>query len=291
MPAEIKTVSISDILYPEPLRTIKDAPQFFYYLGELKPDENCFAVVGTRMCSPYGKEVALEIAGDLSRTGLTLVSGLAPGIDTFVHQAVVERGGRTIAVLGTGLDETSIYPQTNLGLARKILETGGALISEYPAGSHGSKITFPARNRIISGLSSGVLVIEAKERSGSLITARWARKQGRKVFAVPGPIHSLNSKGCHYLIKHGAQLVESADDVLRELNIAGSKQKNEPILGNTTEENSILAALKENTLDIDKIIETTGLPADKITSALSILEIEGKVKNLGGNIWAMKFSH
>ena len=219
MPEEIKTTSVNDASYPELLKEIKYAPQILYYRGELPARENCFAVVGTRTCSAYGRELALKIAGDLAEAGLTIVSGLAYGIDSFAHQAAMERGGRTIAVLGTGLDEKSIYPQPNLTLAQRIIETGGALVSEYPAGTAGSKISFPRRNRIISGLSLGVLIVEAKERSGSLITARWARRQKKQVFALPGQVHSLNSKGCHYLIKHGAKLVESAEDILKELNL------------------------------------------------------------------------
>ena len=220
MSNEIQEISINDENYPKSLKEIKDAPKVLYYIGSLsKPDEKIFAIVGTRLCSSYGKQVALEIAGDLAEAGLTIVSGLAPGIDTFSHQATLERKGRTIAVLGTGLDEKSLYPKDNIKLSRKIVETGGCLISEYPPGTPGSKITFPQRNRIVSGLSLGVLVIEAKQKSGALITANLAFEQKRKVFAVPGPIHSSNSKGCHYLIKKGAKLVESASDILKELNL------------------------------------------------------------------------
>ena len=223
MVEEIKTISIKDSNYPELLKKIKGAPEVLYYRGCLPQAESRgFAVVGARLCSPYGKQVALEIAGDLAESGLTIVSGLAPGIDTASHWAAVERKKRTIAVLGTGVDEKSIYPKENIKLAQKIIETGGCLISEYLPGTPGSKITFPQRNRIISGLSLGVLVVEAKERSGALITAEWARKQGRKVFAVPGPIHSLNSKGPHYLIKNGAKLVETSEDILQELNLSNN---------------------------------------------------------------------
>ncbi len=288
MPEEIKTISIEDKNYPKALKEIKDPPGVLYYRGEILPEENCFAIVGTRRFSPYGKQVALEIAGDSAEAGLTIVSGLAPGIDSFAHQAVIERGKRTIAVLGTGLDEKSIYPQSNLKLAEKILETGGCLISEYPPGTPGSNFTFPQRNRIISGLSLGVLVVEAKQKSGALITANWAKKQGRKVFAVPGPIHSLNSKGCHYLIKNGAKLVESANDILKELNLGCLKLHfKQGVVGETGEENLILEALKEEALDIDKIIEKTKLSAAEVASTLAILEIKGKVRNLGGNIYAI----
>ena len=286
MTEEIKTISIEDKEYPKLLKEIKNPPEILYLRGEILPEENCFAIVGTRRCSDYGKQVALEIAGDLAEAGLTIVSGLAPGIDTFCHQATIERNKRTIAVLGTGLDEKSIYPQSNLKLAEKILKTRGALISEYLPGTPGSKFTFPNRNRIISGLSLGVLVIEAKEKSGALITADWAKKQKRLVFAIPGPIHSSNSKGCHYLIKHGAKLVENANDILKELNLP-SIMKSEPIGGGNEEENLILKTLLEESLYIDKIIERTNLPAQKVISILAILEIKDKVRNLGGNVYAL----
>jgi len=214
---EIKTTTTEDKEYPKLLKEIPESPKTLYFRGKILPTENCFAIVGTRRCSDYGKQMALEIGRDLVELGFTIVSGLAEGIDTYSHLAAVEREKRTIAVLGTGLDEKSIYPQSNLKLVKKILETGGCLISEYPPGTHGTKFTFPERNRIISGMSLGVLVIEAKKRSGSLITAMWAKRQGKKVFAVPGPVHSPGSKGCHYLIKKGAILVENANDILKKL--------------------------------------------------------------------------
>ena len=189
---EIKKVSIKEKQYPELLKKISEPPKILYFRGKLLPTENCFAIVGTRHCSDYGKQMVLEIGGDLAESGFTIVSGLAEGIDTHAHLSAVKKEKRTIAVLGTGLDEKSIYPQTNLKLVKKILETGGCLISEYPPGTRGSKFTFPERNRIISGMSLGVLVVESKRKSGSLITAMWAKRQGKKVFAVPGHIHSLN---------------------------------------------------------------------------------------------------
>ena len=285
---EIKTINIQDKNYPKLLKEIKDPPEILYVRGEILPDDSFFAVVGTRMASSYGKQVALEIAGDLAEAGLTIVSGMAPGIDTFCHQAALERKKRTIAVLGTGVDEKSIYPQSNLKLAEKILKTGGALISEYPPGTPGSKFTFPQRNRIISGLSLGVLVVEAKQKSGALITAHHAFSQNRKVFAVPGPIHSSNSKGPHYLIKKGAKLAENANDILRELNLPFPRfHLGKEIKGENEGENLILGVLKEGALDVDKIIEKTNLPASKVASTLAILEIKGKVRNLGGNIYAI----
>jgi DNA processing protein len=287
---EINKISIEDKEYPKLLKEIKNPPKILYYLGEIKATENCFAIVGTRRYSSYGKQVALEIAGDLAEAGLTIVSGFALGIDTSAHQATIERGKRTIAVLGTGLDEKSIYPRSNLKLVEKILETGGCLISEYLPGTHGSEFTFPQRNRIISGLSLGALVVEAKEKSGALITANFAFSQKRKVFAIPGPIYSSNSRGPHLLIKKGAKLVENADDILKELNLPGLKPDVRPLVGETKEENLILEVLKEEALEIDKIIEKTKLPAATVASAIAILEIRDKVKNLGGSVYAISHS-
>jgi DNA processing protein len=287
MDRDIKTVSIKDSKYPKLLKKIKNPPKVIYYIGEIKPKEDCFAIVGTRRYSSYGKQVATEVAGDLAGAGLTIVSGLAPGIDTFAHQAVVERKKRTIAVLGTGLSEKTIYPKSNLGLAKKIIENGGGLISEYPPETRGTKFTFPQRNRIISGLSLGTLVIEAKEKSGALITADYAFSQKRKVFAIPGSVYSSNSRGPHILIKKGAKLAENADDILKELNLSHLKSGVKKIEGENPEENSILEILKEGGLDVDKIIEKSGLSVASAVRTLAILEIKGKVKNLGNNIYAI----
>jgi len=283
---EIKSLSIKDKNYPLPLKKIKDPPRVLYFLGKIQEKENCLAVVGTRRCSSYGKEAAFKIVSDLVESGLTIVSGFAPGIDTIAHKTAIEKGKRTIAVLGTGLDRKSIYPKENLKLVEKMLESGGALISEFKPGTHGTKYTFPKRNRIISGLSLGVLVIEARLRSGSLITAEYAKEQKRKIFALPGPIFSQTSKGCHFLIKNGAKLVESAEDILEELGMNKLRVKKEKVEGKTSQESLILEALKEGALNIEKIIEKTKLSPSRVASLLSILEIEGKVKNLGGNIFS-----
>lgn len=288
MSDKIEKISITDKVYPERLKRIKNPPEILYVKGRILPTESCFAIVGTRRCSNYGKQTALEIAGDLTEAGMVIVSGLATGIDTLVHLAAVERGKRTIAVLGTGLDEESFYPRSNLVLAKRILATGGCLISEYPPGIRGTKFTFPNRNRIISGLSLGVLVVEAKNRSGALITAKWAKKQGKSVFAIPGSIHSLNSKGCHYLIKRGATLVENANDILGELSLKCLKfDFKHRVRGDTNEEILILKSLYKEPLYVDKIIEKTGLTTAIVASTLAILEIKGKVRNLGGNTYAI----
>jgi DNA processing protein len=287
---DIKKNSIDDKNFPRLLKEIKSAPKVLYYIGELRYEENCIAMVGTRRYSSYGKQIALEMAADLAEAGLTVVSGLAPGIDTFCHEAVVTRKKRTIAVLGTGLDRKSIYPQSNLKLAEKIVLNGGCLVSEYPPETRGTNFTFPQRNRIVSGLSLGVVIVEAKEKSGSLITAQCAKSQGRKIFAVPGQIYSSNSKGSHKLIKEGAKLVENANDILSELNSIPElklRAQNNVVSGENEEENLILNILKENSLYIDKIIEETKLPAPVVARTLAILEIRCKIRNLGSNIFAL----
>ena len=284
-------IKIESQLYPKKLKNIPSPPKILYVKGKILPKENCFAIVGARKCSTYGKQIASEIASRLCEAGFTIVSGLAPGIDTASHLAIVEKQQRTIAVLGTGLDEKTIYPQQNLKLAEKILEYGGALVSEYPPGTRGTRFSFPQRNRIISGLSAGILVVEAKEKSGALITAKFAKTQKRKIFAVPGPVYSLNSKGCHYLIKNGATLTESVDDILEKLNLPSlnsrTKQLSNDKNGSTKEEQLILDALKEEALYIDKITEKTKLNTANASGTLAILEIKGKVKNLGGNTFAL----
>jgi len=286
---EVKQISIEDKNYPESLKKIANAPKVLYYIGNFIPNENCLAIVGTRHPSPYGQQATLQIAGELADAGVTVVSGMAPGIDTFAHKICVERGKRTVAILGTGLDEKSIYPQQNLELAKKIIESGGCLISELPPGTRGSKFSFPKRNRIISGLSLGVLVVEAKEKSGSLITADYAKIQMRKVFALPGSVFSLNSKGPNRLIKEGAKLVDDADDILKELNLplAAARGKLQELIAENKEEHLILVALKEESLYIDKIIERTKLNAPIVASTLALMEISGKIRNLGGNIYSL----
>ena len=216
---EIRKISIKDKQYPEELRKIDNPPLNLFYKGNLPQTKSRgFAIVGSRKYSFYGKQITLKIGSDLAEAGLIIISGLAPGIDTFAHLAAVRKNKPTIAVLGTGIDEKSIYPKSNIELSRQIIKTGGCLISEYPPGTPGNQTNFPERNRIVSGLSLGVLVVEAQQKSGTLITARWAKKQKKKIFAVPGQIYSLNSKGCHYLIKNGAKLVEESNDILSEFN-------------------------------------------------------------------------
>lgn len=292
---EIKKVKITDKDYPEAIKTLSDAPEILYYRGTLPTkNEVCVAVVGTRRPSDYGKQVTLEISGELADAGVTVVSGMAPGIDTFAHRACVERGKRTIAVLGTGLDEKTLYPQQNLQLSRDILKHGGCLISEYPPGAPGYAGNFPQRNRLVVALSTAVVVVEAKEQSGSLITANLTKMQKKKLLAVPGQIYMANASGPNKLIKEGAQLIENAQDVLAVLEIDNSRMvsgtDNSPLipLGElSVPEKLIFTALKEEALYIDKIIEKTKLSAPTAASTLALMEISGKVRNLGGNTYSL----
>lgn len=215
MNKKIKTIKINNKLYPEKLRKIENPPKQIYILGDEKIlNDFSIAIVGCRLCSEYGKKMAQSIAYNLAKYQINVISGLALGIDTNAHIGCLMNKGKTIAVLGNGLD--MIYPTENINLADEILENGGAIISEYPIGVRPKKENFPERNRIISGLSNGVVVIEAKERSGSLITVECALNQGKDVFAVPGNINSLNSTGTNNLIKEGAKITTCVNDILEE---------------------------------------------------------------------------
>jgi len=285
---EIQEITIEDKDYPDSLKKIKNPPKVLYYRGSfIKEDEKLFSIVGTRIPSDYGKEVTSKISFELAESGVTIISGMAPGIDTIAHKSAVEKGMRTIAVLGTGLDEKSIYPKNNIDLSREIIKNGGCLISELPPGTRGSTFTFPKRNRIISGLSLGVLVIEAKEKSGSLITAKYAKEQGKKLFAVPGSIFSSNSKGPNQLIKEGATMLLSTNDILKELQLSPIINKLS-VSSKNSQEQLIIDKLKEEPLSIDKIIEKTGLSPSAVATKLALMEISGTIRNLGGNIYALK---
>ncbi len=292
---DIKTINIDDSNYPESLKKISDAPKVLYYRGNCISNEPCFGVVGTRRPSPYGQQATLQIAGELADAGLTIVSGMAPGIDTFAHTICVEKNRRTIAVLGTGLDEKSMYPQQNLALSRKIILAGGCLISEFAPGTPGYPNNFRKRNRIVSALSLGILVVEAKEKSGSLITAGYAKMQKKKLFAVPGPIYTLNSKGPNGLIKEGATLVESAKDILDVLALNGvegleitpQKGSQKLFAAENNTEALILNVLQQEPMYIDTIIKKTELPPAQIATNLALMEISGKIRNLGGNVYSI----
>lgn len=286
MPSEkIKTIKKSAKEYPKVLKEISNAPKQLYVRGELpkNPDMN-FAIVGTRAASEYGKTLAFKIAKELSELGFNIVSGLALGIDTQAHLGALTGKGSTIAVLGSGIDDASIFPKENLNLAKKIVDSGGAVISEYEPKAKSEIWYFPERNRIISGLSLGVLVVEAPEKSGALITARMALEQNREVFAIPGSLFSKNSVGANNLIKSGAKMVTLIDDILEELNLAGLKIKKEEDKKEklNPEEKLIFSIVEKEPVHIDKICEIAKLPANQVLSIISILEIQGIIKNIGG---------
>jgi DNA processing protein len=279
---KIGLVAIFDKGYPKLLTHISSPPFLLYVKGSVETwKSKCFGVVGTRALSEYGKRATPHITLDLARAGFTIVSGLATGIDTLAHKAALEAGAKTIAVLGTGIDEKTLYPQLNLPLARKIVEKEGAVISEYAPGTHGTKFSFPQRNRIISGLSKGVLVVEADHISGAMITAKCALEQNRDVFAMPGSIFAKTSEGANELIKKGAKLVACADDILEEYGLESKKMK-KIIRGESPEEEKILTALAGGPATADDIIRKTGLGAPQVNATLMIMEIGKKIKNLGG---------
>jgi DNA processing protein len=279
---KIKAITCDSPAYPQRLKEIYDYPPVLYIRGNLlSEDESCLAVVGTRRATVYGRQVTEEIVTDLARNGITIVSGLARGIDSIAHRAALEVGARTIAVFACGLD--IVYPAENAKLAREILERG-TLISEYPLGTKPKADNFPRRNRIMSGLSLGVLVIEAGESSGALITANQALEQNREVFAVPGSILSPASRGTNHLIQEGAKLVRNYIDILEELNLTIMAQQLEmkELLPVDETESLLLKQLSREPTHIDDICRHSGLTAASVSSMLTMMELKGMVKQVGG---------
>ena len=275
--------------FPRLLREIPDPPTLLFVRGQLQPmDALSIAIVGTRSASQYGRAQAGRFARGLARAGLTIVSGLARGIDATAHSGALEVGGRSIAVLSSGVQE--IYPPEHLELAED-LARHGALLSEMPPGTRPKPGMFPRRNRLISGLCVGTIVIEAAERSGALITARLAGEQGREVFAVPGMVSSPNARGCHQLIRDGATLVQGPEDVLDALGplvesveIAADRQiRNASELGLEDHEQTILQSIATEPTDINAVIVASGLPTPRVLSALSVLEMRRLVRRVSGN--------
>ncbi|MDP2820634.1 MAG: DNA-processing protein DprA [bacterium] len=300
MDFEIKTIGIEDENYPELLKKIPNPPKKLFYRGQpfsvvvgsdpttTATPERCIAIVGSRNPTAYGKQVALEFSRFLSKNGLIIVSGLAMGIDAIAHQGCLETNSRTIAVLGSGIDDKTITPARNKNLAKQILEKGGLILSEYPEGTPGLSHHFPARNRIIAGLSLGILVVEAKEKSGALITADFGLKYKRKVFAIPGTIYSPLSKGCNKLIQANAILANEPKDILDNLGISEKEQKKLEMKFSSPFEKLICEVLQEKPLSIEEIIAKSRQPAEKILQNLVLLEMEDKIQNLGGNIYSIK---
>ncbi len=268
--------------YPKLLAEIPDPPPVLYVRGELKlEDAWAVAVVGTRRASTYGREVTRRLVSVLAQSGVTIVSGLARGIDAVAHQTALEAGGRTIAVLGCGID--LVYPPEHRELARRIAAQG-ALVSEYPLGTQPEPGNFPPRNRIISGLSLGVVITEAGRDSGALITADYAAEQGRDVFAVPGSILSAGCAGTNRLIQDGAKPVLDAADILQELNLTMVAEQKEArqVLPTTETEALILAHLSAEPVHVDDLTRAVGLPVAQVTSTLALMELKGMVRQVGG---------
>jgi len=286
---KIEIITIQSEDYPPQLKEIASAPPVLYVRGEKEILSNkSIAVVGSRKFTSYGERAAQSLCRDLVRSGLAIVSGLALGIDAIAHRTALDSDGKTVAVLGTGIDDATIYPRENFNLARQILENGGALICEYPPRTPSLKQNFPARNRIMAGLSIGTLVIEAAAGSGSLITADYALEFNREILAVPGDIFSLQSIGANELIKKGAKLVQSSADILEEMNMKTSGRESRPLEAQkiyepkTKEDKSIWNILSNEPLHVDRISKMTKLNPATVNSVLSVLEVEGAVRNIGG---------
>lgn len=284
----IKTVVLGEKPYPELLAQIYNPPAVLYYKGSLEAkNKYALGVVGSRKFTSYGQRVAEKIVRDLAGWNVTIASGLAVGIDAIAHTACLENNGITFAILGSGLDRQSIYPSLNRYLAEKIAASGGALISEFSPGTPPLRHHFPQRNRIISGLADGTLVIEAQKKSGALITAECALEQNREVFAVPGNIYSPNSEGTNNLIKKGGRVVTSAEDIIETLDLTRlTNYSNNEIQPETEEEKKILACLQNEPVHINNIIKISGLNAAAAGGTLTLMEIKGLVRNLGGMTYA-----
>lgn len=286
----IKLITVEDPGYPSLLLEIFNRPPLLFAKGDLIKKQNfSVAIVGSRRATSYGRMVAEELARGLSQKGITVTSGLARGVDSAAHKGALEDEGGTIAVVGCGLD--IIYPPENKKLFTEICEKG-SVVSEFPLGTTPVSYNFPLRNRIISGISKGVVVVEASEKSGALITVDFALEQGREVFAVPGAIRSSQSKGANKLIKTGACLVENANDILEEFGftIEKSNKKYREESSFSKEEQTILEILESEPKQIDTIVEETQFSASKVASMLTLLEIKGFLKqDAGKNYIRMKY--
>lgn len=283
---DITTIYPGDKTWPSLLKEIpkKDWPKKLYIRGALPPqDALCIAIVGTRRATSYGREAAREIAFSLARAGIIIVSGMAIGIDSEAHKGCMEAGGKTIAVLGSGVLENVIYPRENRNLARSIVKSGGCLISEYEPDKKPELWTFPQRNRIIAGISKGVVVIEAREKSGALITARLAAEYGRELFALPGSIFQETTRGPHRLLKDGATPVSSPGDILDAFGIL-PREPAEAMKKISEKEKELLNILTEP-LDIDSIIRKSGYQSADVQSLVGLMEIRGIIKKIGNEYY------
>ena len=289
---KIKQILPQDNKFTEVLCHLAYAPKMLYYYGILPENrQKTVAIVGSRRSTRYGEDIAYKLGYELAKRGVIVVSGMAFGIDAASHRGAVEAGGTTIAVLGTAID--NLYPKANIDLARKILDTGGVIMSEYERGMNVfTKSSFLERNRIISGLSDAVVVVEAAIKSGSLNTAAHALDQNKQVFAVPGNINNPYSQGCNKLIKQGAEPVTEIKDVVEYFfpEEFAKKKKNDGqllIFGDTEVETKILRAMTEGIFDGDEIMEKMKIPAGDFSQTVTMLEIKGRIKGLGANKWVL----
>ncbi len=279
---KIKAILKSSKDYPKELLALSAPPEKIFALGNFPLEGRKVAIVGSRRCSNYGKEIAFKLAEELTKAGIVVVSGFAPGIDTFAHLGALSGGGKTLAILGTGLDLKVIYPKSNLKLVPKIVEKGGALISQFEPKVPGSKFTFPKRNQLISALSEAVIIVEAKRKSGALITAKEALKLNKTLIALPGNITSPLSEGTNQLIKEKKALpLTKIEDVFEILKIETKKEKE-------TFENQILKVLAQGAKSAEEISTLLNLPISKVLAELNNLELEGKVINLGAQTYAKR---
>ncbi len=278
----ITVLTWEDEGYPRRLQEIDQPPPVLYERGQMLPaDEFAVAIVGTRRITSYGRQATEEIAGTLARNGITIVSGLARGVDAIAHQAALNAGGRTLAVLGNGVDV--VYPPENRRLAEQVIEQG-ALVSDYAPGTSPDAANFPPRNRIISGLARAVIVVEAGETSGALITAGFAAEQGREVFAVPGNIFAVQSKGTNRLIRDGAHPLLDCQDVLETLNLemVSEHRSARAVLPTDILEEQLYRLLSQEPLHVDEIRARADLPIEKVSSTLALMELKGFVRQVGG---------
>jgi DNA processing protein len=287
---EIKTITILDKDYPNSLMNIYDKPAVLYTKGNYKLDSNLsIGIVGSRKATAYGKWACEKFTKELVNLGVTIVSGLATGIDSIAHKTVVENGGKTVGVLGNGIDK--IYPKNNSELYKDV-SNNGLLISEFPLGTEPLSFNFPRRNRIIAGLSYGIIVIEAKEKSGSLITAHHALEQGKEIFALPGNINSIYSKGTNKLIKDGAKPLLSIDDIIEEIHDLQIKVSNTKTSGIdfsilSEDEANIIRIIQDGPVHTDIIALKSGMDISNVVSILTILELKGYIKELSGRIFTV----
>lgn len=281
----IKAITLEDENYPQLLREIPHPPYIIYMKGNFASlnDQPMLAIVGSRKFTSYGKQAAYTFAHDLARAGITIVSGMALGIDAVAHLGALEAGGKTIAVLGSSLEDINIGPKTNFELSCRIMDSG-LLMSDYPPGVASIPTNFPARNRLMAGMALGTIVVEAAVDSGSLITANLALEFNREVFAVPGSVFSPVSLGTNNLIRSGAKIAASVKDILEELNIDRRTEieKVKKIIPGSPAEEIILKILSHEPLHIDKIIKLSKLETSAASSTLSLMEMKGMVKNMGG---------